>query len=619
MKEKYRSLSGKEIQVLQAQGCRAANWNEVWVKDNFSPLSIENVRFGGSIYLGVFGAVFELAGGVRKPSGIRCAELHNVTVEDDCLIENVHGYLANYKIEKGAYLSDIGTMIVEGPTSFGIGTPVNVLSEAGDSFQVKLHTSLSAQEFALCCVLEPEKRKGINRIAEIEAAGRESMFGRVGHGAVITHVHMLKNVYIGEGACLDGTECMEECFVENSSEAPIRVGAGVICRHSVLQSGSEILDGAKVSECLVGQAVHIGKGFSAESSLFFANSYMDNGEACAVCAGPFTVSHHKSTLLIGCMCSFMNAGSGTNMSNHMYKLGPLHYGVLQRGCKTASGTHLVWGGQVGAFSMVMGKFDTHANTSCFPFSYLFNTDGILHVVPAVNFITVGTYRDVRKWASRDKRNFAVYPIDKISTYEPLNPYTMEQVRKGRERLQLLLHEQGEEQDEYFEENLVRITSKALHRGIDLYLRMEQLYLAQNISSIDRFPEILSGGNEEWIDLLGLLVPYAELHVLCKLVEEDRVDELAECFSVLGQRYPDLLQAHLYHCYTRAEAVEALRCYEENLVFYYDAVEADLNKEALLGGHSVALSVSQFMKTLRNDRQEQLKKAKEKTTSLLGNC
>ena len=64
---------------------------------------------------------------------------------------------------------------------------------------------------------------------------------------------------------------------------------------------------------------------------------MSNGEACAAFCGPFTVSHHKSSLLIGAMYSFYNAGSATNFSNHAYKMGPMHYGYLERGCKTASG------------------------------------------------------------------------------------------------------------------------------------------------------------------------------------------------------------------------------------------------------------------------------------------
>lgn len=70
----------------------------------------------------------------------------------------------------------------------------------------------------------------------------------------------------------------------------------------------------------------IEKGFTAHDSLVFSNCSLENGEACALFAGPYTVSMHKSSLLIGCQTSFMNAGSGTNQSNHMYKLGPVHWG-----------------------------------------------------------------------------------------------------------------------------------------------------------------------------------------------------------------------------------------------------------------------------------------------------
>ena len=45
------------------------------------------------------------------------------------------------------------------------------------------------------------------------------------------------------------------------------------------------------------------------------------------------MTHHKSTLLIAGMFSFMNAGSGSNQSNHMYKLGPIHQGAMERGAK----------------------------------------------------------------------------------------------------------------------------------------------------------------------------------------------------------------------------------------------------------------------------------------------
>ena len=78
------------------------------------------------------------------------------------------------------------------------------------------------------------------------------------------------------------------------------------------------------------------KQFNHQNSVFFANSEGFHGEAVSIFAGPYTVTHHKSSLLIAGMFSFFNAGSGTNQSNHMYKLGPIHQGVVDRGSKTGS-------------------------------------------------------------------------------------------------------------------------------------------------------------------------------------------------------------------------------------------------------------------------------------------
>lgn len=84
----------------------------------------------------------------------------------------------------------------------------------------------------------------------------------------------------------------------------------------------------------MGQACKLGHNHSASILCFQQLPREENGEACAIFAGPYTVTHHKSTLLIAGMFSFMNAGSGSNQSNHMYKLGPIHQGTLERGAKT---------------------------------------------------------------------------------------------------------------------------------------------------------------------------------------------------------------------------------------------------------------------------------------------
>ena len=93
----YRPLSVREIAVLQQQGCRADDWSHIQVKDGFTPEAVEQVRFYGPVRLGVFHWTLEPEPGIHRPSGIRQAELHDVTVGDDCLIEQV-GCLSRYDI-----------------------------------------------------------------------------------------------------------------------------------------------------------------------------------------------------------------------------------------------------------------------------------------------------------------------------------------------------------------------------------------------------------------------------------------------------------------------------------------------------------------------------------------
>lgn len=79
---------------------------------------------------------------------------------------------------------------------------------------------------------------------------------------------------------------------------------------------------------------------------------------------------HKSSLLIAGMFSFLNAGSGSNQSNHLYKLGPIHQGIVERGSKTTSDSYILWPAKIGAFSLIMGRHVNHPDTSDLPFSYL---------------------------------------------------------------------------------------------------------------------------------------------------------------------------------------------------------------------------------------------------------
>ena len=129
--KKYRKLTLDEIAFLQANMCTAADWNDIDVAEDFSPCHIRYVRFSGNVRLGSFNREFTLAGGIKKHSGIYYATLHNVTVGDDCCIENVKNYIANYEIGDNTFIENVDIILTDCYTSFGNGVEVAVRNETG--------------------------------------------------------------------------------------------------------------------------------------------------------------------------------------------------------------------------------------------------------------------------------------------------------------------------------------------------------------------------------------------------------------------------------------------------------------------------------------------------------
>lgn len=255
------------------------------------------------------------------------------------------------------------------------------------------------------------------------------------------------------------------------------------------QDGSKVEDATRLTRCFVGQACELGHGYSASDSLFFCNCQEENGEACAVFAGPFTVTHHKSTLLIAGMFSFMNAGSGSNQSNHMYKLGPIHQGAMERGSKTSSDSYVLWPARIGAFSLVMGRHTTHPDTSSLPFSYLIESKGVTYLVPGVNLRSVGTIRDVQKWPKRDRRP-EEGRLDKVN-FNLLSPYTIDKMVRGIGILENLRALSGATSDSYAYQS-ARITNSALEKGIGFYRLAIDKFLGNSlISRLEKFEGTIS--------------------------------------------------------------------------------------------------------------------------------
>lgn len=505
--DEYRLLTNEEINILEENGCTAEDWTNINVADDFQPTYIKNVNFYGEIFMGVFEKNIEVSNGFVRHSGIRNATLRNAYIGDNCLIENIGNYINNYAIGEECCICNVCTMETTAEATYGEGNTISVLNEAGNG-NVILFSGLTSNLAALMIrnAADKEFTAAIRGIVKDDIERRAREKSTVGNNVKIVNTAEITNTHISDNCEINGASRISDCTLSAGPEDNVFIGSGVICENSIITDGSAVLNGANITNCFVGEACQITNGFTAESSLFFANCYMSNGEACAAFCGPFSASHHKSTLLIGCMLSFYNAGSATNFSNHAYKMGPIHYGCLERGTKTASGSHLLLPANIGAFSVCLGKITNHPDTRSLPFSYIISDGRETFVVPGINITTVGLYRDIRKWPRRDVRIQS--SRKSLINHDWLSPLTINEIIAGKKTLEQMRESKGED-TAFYTCGGCKISRNSLERGIRLYDMAIKLFAGDVAAGYDLTAEGRDCGTGEWGDLAGMLLPEQE--------------------------------------------------------------------------------------------------------------
>lgn len=545
-----RQLTDDEIGILEDNSCWAEDWNRVLVDDDFRPNYFHRVMFYGDIKLGVFDKSVEVSRGFLKHSGINNATLRNVRIGDNCLIENIGNYINNYSIGDDCYISNVCTLETTEGATYGEGNLISVLNEIGEGNLVSFR-DLNSQfaAFMVKHMHDRELKDCIRRLINENIYSNQPDRGTLGNNVKIVNTKEITNTIIEDDCEISGASRLSDCTILSNGNANVFIGTGVICENSIISYGSSVINSVKMQDCFVGEACQIANGFTASASVFFANSYMSNGEACAAFCGPFTASHHKSSLLIGGQFSFYNAGSATNFSNHAYKMGPLHYGMLERGCKTASGAYLLMPANIGTFSVCFGKLMYHPDTRNLPFSYLIAYGDTMYLSPGRNITTVGLYRDIRKWPKRDVRPKGCQKS--IVNFDWLSPFSVGEIIEGKRILERLREASGDNVSTYNYHEYV-INASSLRKGIkyyDIALRIYMGAVLKRVLQWGAFSVPTSPvGQGVWNDLSGLLLPESEEKRLIEDIKEGQIDTVEGIllrFQHINSHYRDYQWAWTY--------------------------------------------------------------------------
>ncbi len=272
----------------------------------------------------------------------------------------------------------------------------------------------------------------------------------------------------------------------------------------------------------------------------------------SIFAGPYTVTHHKATLLIASYFSFFNAGSATNQSNHMYKLGPYHHGFMERGCKTGSNSYIIWPSRIGAFSTVIGAHYDNVDTSDFPFSYI--TEHGYHqtrLIPALNLFGVGLSRDENKWRERDRRKGNKKDL---IIFDVFSPYTVSKMINSESILENIKKENHNDNNDFLTYKNMIIKKSSLDKyskrysiAIDLYLHNKILSYINNSESIEKIILNLQYNKnnffEKWIDIGGLICAKQRADNIIKDLENNKINNI----KTLVEEFEKL-----YHIYSEDE-------------------------------------------------------------------
>lgn len=470
-------MKQSDIDLLEKQGCVSDDWSLVSIKEGTDLSRIRNVYFNGTVSIGDNPEIINVPGGIS-----------NIRIGDNVKIVNV----ASIKNNPNA--------------TCGVGIEIAVLDETGTR-PVKIYPGISAQIATMAARLPQYAEGKLFPLITRHILDLPDML-EIGNDTEILNCGALTDIRIWPGVKIDGAVRLNNGSIVNTTDKDRSitfVGPGVDAENFIIEDAI-VTGGSILRNTYVGQGCIIDKGFTSHDSLFFANCSMENGEACAVLAGPYTVSMHKSTLLIGCHTGFMNAGSGTNMSNHMYKMGPVHWGVLERGVKTSSNSYIMHGSRIGAYSLVMGEHKNHPNSSDLPFSYLFGDPrGNTIVVPGAMLKSYGLKRDEEKWPKRDRRvNTGINLHDRI-TYKILNPYTVDMILDAMNVSDKLLSVTPDS-DGYIGYKGMKIKRTSLEKGRKLYELALCKYL-QYLQEKHLSEQAKSNGklSRRWVDLSGQII------------------------------------------------------------------------------------------------------------------
>ena len=317
-----RSLTREEIAQLESRGNRSPDWGRVLAAEGFTPSFIASSVFIGDCVLGALGGEdVPVEAAVSLPGGIYDSTIVNSEIGHGCLVSRA-AVVSNYVLRERCVVFDVGAVTASRECAFGNGREIAIGIETGG------REVLSYAEITIPVAAAVATRRGDREFLEayrefvksyIDACS--APFGVIERGGVIRHTATVENVYVGEGAVIDGATLVQNCTLLSTPDERTGISHGAYVRNSCLQYGCDVSSMAIVDDSVLTEHSHVERHGKVTQSIIGPNTGIAEGEVTASLVGPFVGFHHQSMLIAALWPEGKgNVAYGANVgSNHTSK------------------------------------------------------------------------------------------------------------------------------------------------------------------------------------------------------------------------------------------------------------------------------------------------------------
>jgi len=416
----YRPLTADEIGLLERNGNRSPNWEDVWVTDRFLPDQIRESTFYGRVRIGDMEESFLDFRDLHLPIGIYNSVIVSSDIGGYNAIHHVR-YMAHFILGDEVMLFNINEMETSSNAKFGNG----ILKE-GDAESSLIQLEL-CNENGGRAVLPFEGMQASDvylwtrrrHDRQLQSRFREITFRRfdtrrgyysvVGHRTVIKNSDTIKDVKIGTDAYIKGVNKLKNVTINSIAGAYTQIGEGCELVNGIIGHGCRIFYGVKAVRFILCSFSQLKYGARLINSFLSDNSTISCCEVLNSLIFPAHEQHHNNSFLCASLVMGQsNMAAGATVGSNHNSRGADGEIIAGRGFWPGLCVSLKHNSRFASYTLIVKGDFLHELDIRMPFTMVSHdvpNDRIV-ILPAYWFLynMYALMRNTHKFMSRDRRS-----------------------------------------------------------------------------------------------------------------------------------------------------------------------------------------------------------------------